>query len=293
MPITLYVDETALAAHLRTADWVPGLPTTRTTWRRRWSTTLRTIIDGLSAAELLTSDGHLGQFPVRIRYSLVGETGTRPSSIQLWAETFGADGIRLATVTYRDPDHFADLVTEAGSPDRVACSVIRSILADLNHCFRNLQRLLAVRGAHDTVYYSLPSQHAQAGMSLADGPDIRAVTIDADTVNLELCAPDDSEPDAASREWLETISAPLGERLVLAIYPDTLVDGSGHPDAIVHHPEPENTDLPLHIYNEVVNLLGPPLSADTARQAAAALERTTGEADSRPRHALDTGKVVA
>ncbi|WP_280454155.1 hypothetical protein [Nocardia brasiliensis] len=293
MPITLHLDETALAHHLRAAAWVSALPVTRTTWRRRWSTTLRTIIDGLSTAELLTADGYLGRFPVRIRYSLVGETGTRPSSIQLWAEALGTDGVRLATVTYRDPDRFADLVTVAGSPERVASSVIRSILADLNHGFRKLQCLLAVRGANDTVYYSLPSRYAEPGMSTADGLDIRAVTTDADTVTMQLCAPDPGEPEATSRELLDTITASADEHLLLAIYPDTIIDGSGHPDAIVHHPEPLNTELPLLIYNEVVDHLGPPLGAEIARQAAAALEQSAHDAHSRPRHALAPGKVVA
>lgn len=82
---------------------------------------------------------------------------------------------------------------------------------------------------HPTAeFYSLPATKLEEGMSTADGQDIVSVNVhEGGGVSVEVYTPrsDDSEQDAANREETETRYCSPGERVQLAVFADTDVDG--------------------------------------------------------------------
>lgn len=87
------------------------------------------------------------------------------------------------------------------------------------------------------VYYTLPVEQVEEGMSTDDGQEILHVSVwpDDSAVLLDVFTPrsDDPNADAANRADGECRAYAWGEPVGLAVYLDTEVDGSEYPDAVV------------------------------------------------------------
>lgn len=83
------------------------------------------------------------------------------------------------------------------------------------------------------VFYSLPAELARVGMSTADGQDVIGVRIKGDDVLYDVytARSDDPAQDAETGSGPEGRIAKRGDRVDLAVFPDTDTDGSGHPQA--------------------------------------------------------------
>lgn len=82
--------------------------------------------------------------------------------------------------------------------------------------------------ASPAEFYSLPATKLEEGMSTADGQDFVDVTVDAEGIVFgEVYTPrsDDPEQDEANREETDTRVYLRGERVDLAVFSDTVVDG--------------------------------------------------------------------
>jgi len=85
------------------------------------------------------------------------------------------------------------------------------------------------------LFYALPAQYLQLGLSTADGQDVIAVQHDGNRV-IYTCytpRPDDPAADAYNLSAPETRIRDRGEPVDLAVFEDTEVDLSKHPEAIL------------------------------------------------------------
>jgi hypothetical protein len=85
------------------------------------------------------------------------------------------------------------------------------------------------------VFYTLPTEDLEVGMSTADGQDILAIHHPSDDLVIyEVYTPaDDPDENDARQGSPESRAIPVGHRVELAVFPDTEVDGSTHEQAIV------------------------------------------------------------
>lgn len=85
----------------------------------------------------------------------------------------------------------------------------------------------------ETVFYELPAYLLEPGVSTSDGQDVIEVRFDGDSVSAIVYTPRPDDPDADAYN----LSTPEGrifgrdEAVRLAVFPDTQVDLSDHPEA--------------------------------------------------------------
>ncbi|MBR7830452.1 hypothetical protein KDK95_29395 [Actinospica sp. MGRD01-02] len=92
----------------------------------------------------------------------------------------------------------------------------------------------------DPVFYRLPARMLEVGMSTDDGQDILTLMPGDEWIIASVYTPrpDDPEQDEANRGETESRMYRPGEPVDLAVFADTLVDGSGLPEAeLVEHPQ--------------------------------------------------------
>jgi hypothetical protein len=85
------------------------------------------------------------------------------------------------------------------------------------------------------LFYALPAQYLQLGVSTDDGQDVITVQHDGDSV-IYTCytpRPDDPDADAYNRSAPETRIRDRSRPVDLAVFEDTEVDMSQHPEAIL------------------------------------------------------------
>lgn len=94
------------------------------------------------------------------------------------------------------------------------------------------------------VFYSLPAEHLEAGMSTDDGQDILATDIVDGQVLFDVYTPADDPRENEDRQCCpEGRMQPVGERVELAVFPDTEVDATTHEHAIVHEAPSSSPDV--------------------------------------------------
>jgi len=84
-----------------------------------------------------------------------------------------------------------------------------------------------------SLFYALPAQHLQLGVSTADGQDVVEVQHVGNNV-IYTCytpRPDDPDADAYNRSAPETRIRDRSRSVDLAVFEDTEVDLSKHPEA--------------------------------------------------------------
>jgi hypothetical protein len=83
------------------------------------------------------------------------------------------------------------------------------------------------------LFYKLPAQYLQLGVSTDDGQDVIAVQHAGKSVFYTCCTPrpDDPDADAYNRSAPETRFADRSRPVDLAVFEDTEVDLSKHPEA--------------------------------------------------------------
>lgn len=83
------------------------------------------------------------------------------------------------------------------------------------------------------ITYALPAHLLQAGMSTDDGQDIVAVEVRGFSVSVTVYTPrpDNDEADAHNRSAPETRVYGCDQLVALAVFDDTAVDLSRHPQA--------------------------------------------------------------
>ena len=83
------------------------------------------------------------------------------------------------------------------------------------------------------IFYSLPAPLVQPGMSTDDGQDVLEVSFNGDSVLVDVYTPrpDDPDSDAYNRCAPDARIYFSGERIALAVFEDTAVDLSQHPQA--------------------------------------------------------------
>lgn len=82
-----------------------------------------------------------------------------------------------------------------------------------------------------TIFYSLPAELLDVGMSTDDGQDILTVDTGALVIFDVYTPADDPDEDAGRRCAPESRVARRGERVELAVFSNTLVDASSYPQA--------------------------------------------------------------
>ncbi|MFI5721140.1 hypothetical protein [Nocardia sp. NPDC051750] len=90
------------------------------------------------------------------------------------------------------------------------------------------------------VFYTLPVEQVEEGMSTDDGQDILAVSAwpDDSAWFLDVYTPaEDPAADLVNQVQGECRAYKPGERVGLAVFVDTEIDGSDHPDAVLRTPE--------------------------------------------------------
>lgn len=87
-----------------------------------------------------------------------------------------------------------------------------------------------------TIFYSLPAELLDAGMSTADGQDILTVDAGHDgLVIFDVYTPaDDPDEDAGRQCAPESRVTRRGERVELAVFSNTSVNASTYPQAKMH-----------------------------------------------------------
>lgn len=90
----------------------------------------------------------------------------------------------------------------------------------------------------ESIFYTLPARYVMPGMSTDDGQTIIGVeswpgTDPAVLIDKYTPRPDDADADESNREQSSVRMARPDERVSLAVFADTEVDGSRHPDAII------------------------------------------------------------
>lgn len=85
----------------------------------------------------------------------------------------------------------------------------------------------------DPIFYSLLAEHLVEGMSTADGQDFVDVSVDDRNVYTHVYTPrsDDPDQDASNRSETEARVYRIDERVDLAVFPDTTIDGTEYPTA--------------------------------------------------------------
>ena len=85
-----------------------------------------------------------------------------------------------------------------------------------------------------SIFYRLPAHLLVGGVSTDDAQDVLDVTIDGDLVLVSVFTPrrDDPAADAENRAGPETRIYSRDRLVDLAVYPDTAVDMSLHPEAV-------------------------------------------------------------
>lgn len=84
-----------------------------------------------------------------------------------------------------------------------------------------------------TVFYELPANELQEGVSTDDGQDVLHVEVCATGVlaSVYTARSDDPDIDEDNRNFTETRLYDVAEMVPLAVFPDTDTDLSGHPKA--------------------------------------------------------------
>lgn len=86
---------------------------------------------------------------------------------------------------------------------------------------------------HVTVFYRLPVEHVEAGMSTADGQDVTKVALYKDHVLISVYTPSSDEAeDTENRSDDVTGSYVRGSLIELATFSNTEIDGSSHEFAV-------------------------------------------------------------
>ncbi|MGN2642315.1 hypothetical protein ACTD5D_40330 [Nocardia takedensis] len=98
------------------------------------------------------------------------------------------------------------------------------------------------------TFYSLPAELTEVGMSTDDGQDVIAVEVIDGYVLFDVYTPypDDSDEDENRRCSPEGRILPLGDRIELAVFPDTVIDGSLLAQAVISRriPAPQHPASP-------------------------------------------------
>lgn len=90
--------------------------------------------------------------------------------------------------------------------------------------------------AWETICYTLPAEQVEEGMSTDDGQDVLYVSRPRDglvLVDTYTPRPDDPAADAVNRATSEGRLYREGDRVGLAVFEGTWVDGSDYPDAVI------------------------------------------------------------
>lgn len=86
------------------------------------------------------------------------------------------------------------------------------------------------------VFYSLPANAMLAGMSTADGQDVLSVTIADGMVFAPVYTPSEDPDEDNDRQCAPDSRMYEHDEMVdLAVFPDTDVDGTAHPLAVIRH----------------------------------------------------------
>lgn len=84
-----------------------------------------------------------------------------------------------------------------------------------------------------TIFYRIPAEHIEIGMSTEDGQDVVAVSIGDGRVLVTVYMPsDDPVVDEGNRCEPETRVLDFGELVGMATFPNSGVDGSSHDFAV-------------------------------------------------------------
>lgn len=92
---------------------------------------------------------------------------------------------------------------------------------------------VSVRAMTDVVFYALPAQYLQPGLSTDDAQDILEVSADGGFVSVVVYTPrpDDPELDSYNRSAPESRIYDRNRLVGLAVYGDTRIDLSRHAEA--------------------------------------------------------------
>jgi hypothetical protein len=84
-----------------------------------------------------------------------------------------------------------------------------------------------------TIFYRIPAEHIEEGMSTDDGQDVLSVALWDNLVMVSVYTPsDDPAVDEDNRTGPETRAYPVGELVDMATFPDSPMDGSSHDLAV-------------------------------------------------------------
>lgn len=84
-----------------------------------------------------------------------------------------------------------------------------------------------------TIFYRIPADHIDIGMSTEDGQDVLSVAVDDDFVMVSVYTPsDDPDDDEGNRSEPETRVYRVGELVGMGTFPNSPVDGSSHDRAV-------------------------------------------------------------
>lgn len=83
-----------------------------------------------------------------------------------------------------------------------------------------------------TIFYRIPAEHIEEGMSTEDGQDVLSISVESDLVMASVYTPsDDPATDDDNRAGPETRLYRLGELVGMGTFPNSPVDGSSHDHA--------------------------------------------------------------